>query len=89
MTLTHPVRRQRGGVGLNAAAACGGAGCRSPDGHHSRARRLSGACRQVEQGRGDRPCLLAEGNEPGQERHLSYSQTLAAVCRLVSPCAGA
>ena len=39
--------------------------------------------RHIEQGRGDAPCLLWEGNDPGQERTLSYAQTLAEVCSLV------
>ena len=39
--------------------------------------------RHVKAGNGDRPCFLFEGNDRGQERVLTYKQTLAEVCRLV------
>ena len=39
--------------------------------------------RHVATGLGDKPCLLWEGNEPGRDRVLTYSQVLQEVCRLV------
>lgn len=39
--------------------------------------------RHIQAGHGDRPCFLFEGNDPGQERVLTYAQTLQEVCRLV------
>ena len=45
---------------------------------------LNARCgRHIEQGRGDEPCLIWEGNEPGQGHTLSFKQTLAEVCKLV------
>ncbi|KAK9813629.1 hypothetical protein WJX73_000834 [Symbiochloris irregularis] len=38
--------------------------------------------RHVEDGRGDQPCFLWEGNDVGQDRVLTYRDTLAEVCRL-------
>lgn len=40
--------------------------------------------RHVANGLGDRPCLLWEGNEPGSDKVLTYSQVLEQVSRLVS-----
>ena len=40
-------------------------------------------CRHVAEGRGDTPALLWEGNEPGTDRTMTYSDTLAEVSRLV------
>ena len=40
-------------------------------------------CRHVSEGRGDTPALLWEGNEPGSDRTMTYSETLTEVCRLV------
>ena len=43
--------------------------------------------RHVERGSGDRPCLLWEGNEPGDDVRMSYREVLERTCKLVSCCA--
>lgn len=40
--------------------------------------------RHVANGLGDRPCLLWEGNEPGSDKVLTYSQVLEQVSRLAN-----
>ncbi|KAK9868885.1 hypothetical protein WJX84_012115 [Apatococcus fuscideae] len=40
--------------------------------------------RHVQEGRGDVDCLLWEANDPGTDRRMTYSETLAEVCRLAN-----
>lgn len=42
--------------------------------------------RWVEAGRGNTPCFLYEGNEPGPTRTMTYAEVLAETCRVVSGC---
>lgn len=40
--------------------------------------------RHIVAGRGDQQCILWEGNEPGHQKELTYSQTLEEVCRVAN-----